>query len=192
MFGMLLACASVLADGGAAIPVVTPEQLEEAGNLARIKEQRGGQSETFVQLYRAQDMVAAEVTEATSLGERSAALSMIENLGGRRRRIRVAADKAYDERGFVARLRELGAVPQVAQYTGQRSSAIDGRTTRHAGYRQAQGARRHIEKIFGWLKQVGGQRRTRFRGRERVGWMFQFAAAAYNLIRMKTLIAAAE
>lgn len=133
-------------------------------------------------------IAAACVTEATTLGERSAALSMIENLTGRRSRIRVAADKAYDERGFVARLRELGAVPQVAQYTGQRSSAIDGRTTRHAGYRQAQGARRHIEKIFGWLKQVGGQRRTRFRGRGRVGWMFQFAAAAYNLIRMKTLI----
>lgn len=131
------------------------------------------------------------VTEATALGERAAAVAMIEALAVRRRRIEVAADKAYDERGFVRRVRELGAIPHVTQYTGQRSSAIDRRTTRHAGYARSQQQRRHIEKIFAWLKQVGGQRRTRFRGPDRVGWMFQFAAAAYNLVRMKNLAAAA-
>ena len=130
------------------------------------------------------------VTEATTLGERAAAVAMIEALAVRRARIAVAADKAYDERGFVRRVRELGAIPHVTQYTGQRSSAIDRRTTRHSGYARSQQQRRHIEKIFAWLKQVGGQRRTRFRGPERVGWMFQFAAAAYNLVRMKNLAAA--
>ena len=111
---------------------------------------------------------------------------MIEKLPVRRRRIQVAADKAYDEAGFVQRLRQLRATPQVTQYT-RRPSAIDGRTSRHATYRQNQRARRHIERIFGWLKQVAGQRKTRFRGSHRVGRMFQFAAAAYNLVRMMNL-----
>jgi transposase len=135
-------------------------------------------------------IAAASVNEATALGEREAAAAMIEELPVRRARIQVAADKAYDECDFVKRLRELRATPHVTQYTGQRSSAIDGRTTRHASYRRSQRQRRHIEKIFAWLKQVAGQRRTRFRGRERVGWMFQFAAAAYNLVRMKNLAGA--
>lgn len=132
-------------------------------------------------------IAAACVTEATATGEREAALEMIGNLTARRARIQVAADKGYDETRFIQRLRELGAAPHVAQYGGQRSSAIDRRTTRHASYARSQTGRRHIEKIFAWLKQIGGQRRTRFRGRERVGWMFQLAAAAYNLVRMKTL-----
>lgn len=132
-------------------------------------------------------IAAACVTEATTLAEREAALEMIANLSRRRARIQLAADKAYDEAGFVAGLRKLRVTPQVTQYTGNRSSAIDRRTSRHDTYVRAQAARRHIEKIFGWLKQVGGQRRTRFRGRQRVGWMFQLAAAAYNLVRMKTL-----
>jgi Transposase DDE domain len=101
----------------------------------------------------------------------------------------VAADKAYDETEFVNQLRSLNVAPHVTQYTGQRRSAIDRRTTRHASYVHSQQQRRHSEKIFAWLKQVGGQRRTRFRGRQRVGWMFQFAAAAYNLVRLKNLIA---
>lgn len=129
----------------------------------------------------------ASVTEATARGEREAAVAMIEQLGARRARIQVAADKAYDEREFVKRVRELGAIPHVTQYGGRRSSAIDARTTRHASYVRSQQQRRHIEKIFAWLKQVAGQRRTRFRGRDRVEWMFQFAAAAYNLVRMKNL-----
>ena len=106
------------------------------------------------------------VTEATTLGERAAAVAMIEAQAVRRARIAVAADKAYDERGFVGRLRELGALPHVTQYSGQRSSAIDRRTS-HASYARSQQQRRHIEKIFAWLKQVGGQRRTRFRGANR-------------------------
>jgi hypothetical protein len=99
----------------------------------------------------------------------------------------VAADKAYDESEFVKQMRTLGATPQVTQYTGQRRSAIDGRTTRHPGYEWAQRHRKRIEKIFAWLKQVAGQRKTRFRGQERVGWMFTFTAAVYNLVRMGSL-----
>jgi hypothetical protein len=131
-------------------------------------------------------VAAACLTEATTLGERQAAVEMIEHLPVRRRRIQVAADKAYDEAGFVERLRQLQATPHVTQYT-RRASAIDGRTSRHASYQQSQLGRRHIERIFGWLKQVAGQRKTRFRGRDRVGWMFQFATAAYNLVRMVNL-----
>jgi transposase len=131
-------------------------------------------------------VAAACLTEATTLGERQAAADMIEQLPVRRPRIQVAADKAYDDAGFVQRLRQMQATPHVTQYT-RRPSAIDGRTSRHASYRQSQSQRRHIERIFGWLKQVAGQRKTRFRGRRRVGWMFQFASAAYNLVRMINL-----
>ena len=132
-------------------------------------------------------IAAARVTEATTRAEREAAVEMVAELPTRRRRISVAADKAYDEAVLVERLRALGATPHVTQYTGQRSSAIDRRTTRHGSYAVSQAGRRRIEKIFGWLKQIGGQRRTRFRGRERVEWMFQFTAAAYNLVRMLRL-----
>jgi len=134
-------------------------------------------------------VAAACVTEATTKSERQAAVAMIEELPVRHRRIHVAADKAYDETEYVKRLRQCAATPHVTQYTGQRSSAIDGRTTRHRSYAESQFRRRHIERIFAWFKQIAGQRRTRFRGRHRVGWMFQFAAAAYNLVRMTNLLA---
>ena len=132
-------------------------------------------------------VAAASVTEATTKSERLAAVAMIEGLPVRRHRIQVAADKGYDESNYVERLRRMVATPQVTQYTGQRSSAIDRRTTRHSSYAENQSRRRNIERIFAWMKQVAGQRRTRFRGRERVGWMFQFAAATYNLPRMTNL-----
>jgi transposase len=137
---------------------------------------------------REQGLIAgASVTSATTKAEREAAVELIENLDVRRRRIQVAADKGYDEAVFVERLRGLGATPQVTQYRGQRRSSIDRRTTRHAAYDAAQRARKRIEPIFSWLKQIGGQRRTRFRGRDRVSWAFTFAAATYNLMRMARL-----
>lgn len=136
-------------------------------------------------------VAAACVTPASTRAERDAAAAMIENLTARKRRVRVVADKAYDEAEFVERLRSLAATPQLTQYTGQRRSAIDRRTTRHSSYTINQRGRKQIEKIFGWLKQIGGQRRTRFRGTQRVGWMFTFSAAAYNLLRMTNLSLAA-
>lgn len=136
-------------------------------------------------------MVAgACATPASTRAERDTGVELVSNLRRRKRRSCLAADKAFDERDFVRDLRTLGVTPQVTQYTGQRSSAIDGRTTRHPSYTSNQRARRHIEKIFGWLKQFGGQRRTRFRGAERVSWMFTFSAAVYNLVRMATLSSA--
>jgi transposase len=137
---------------------------------------------------RQQGLIAgACVTSATTKAEREAAIELIENLEVRRRRIQVAADKGYDEAVFVSRLRGMRATPQVSQYQGQRRSSIDGRTTRHSTYHAAQLNRSRIEPIFSWLKQVAGQRRTRFRGKDRVSWAFTFAAATYNLMRMAKL-----
>jgi hypothetical protein len=91
----------------------------------------------------------------------------------------------------VAALRELKVTPHVAQNTGRPGgSAIDYRTTRHAGYTVSQTKRKRVEEIFGWFKTVALMRKTRFRGLERVGWMFTWAAAAYNLVRMRNLLGA--
>jgi len=81
----------------------------------------------------------------------------------------------------------MNATPHVTQNTNRRSSAIDGRTTRHAGYRLSLSCRARIEEIYGWLKTVGGQRKTLYRGEELVGWMFELSLAAYNLVRMRKL-----
>jgi IS5 family transposase len=102
-------------------------------------------------------------------------------------RVTVSADKGYDTRDFVGALRLVQVTPHVAQNTSRRSSAIDGRTTRHAGYGVSQCKRKRVEEIFGWLKTVGLLRKTRHRGRARVSWMFIFSLAAYNLIRLRNL-----
>ena len=85
----------------------------------------------------------------------------------------------------------MDVTPHVAQNDKRRRSAIDGRTTRHAGYTVSLRVRKRIEEVFGWMKTVGGLRKTRYRGTARVGWMFTLAAAAYNLIRMPKLLAGA-
>ncbi len=108
----------------------------------------------------------------------------------RRRRITLAADKAYDTAAFVAALRERGVTPHVCQNTSGRRSAIDGRTTRHPGYAISQRLRTRVEEIFGWMKTVGNLRKTRHRGTERVAWVFTLTAAADNLVRIRHLTAA--
>ena len=105
----------------------------------------------------------------------------------RRKRITIGADKAYDDLKFVRQMRDQGVTPHVAQYTGQRSSAIDRRTTRHVGYEKSRTRRKRIEQIFGWIKTVGGLRKTRHRGRALVDSVFTFACAAYNLVRIANL-----
>jgi hypothetical protein len=90
---------------------------------------------------------------------------------------------------FVEQLRGLNVTPHVAQHTTNRRSAIDGRTTRREGYAVSQRKRKRVEEVFGWMKTIALQRKTRFRGPDRVGWMFTFAAAAYNLVRMRNLLA---
>jgi hypothetical protein len=115
---------------------------------------------------------------------------MIESRADRPRPITLGADKAHDAEDFVNELRSMNATPQVAQNMSGRSSAIDGRTTRHAGYAPSQRIRKRIEEAFRWMKTSAGQDRTKFRGRERVGWAFTFAAAAYNLARPPMLLEA--
>jgi transposase len=130
-------------------------------------------------------VVTAEATQATGTAEREAGIEMASGLP---ERATVGADKGYDTRGFVAALRRLGVTPHVAQNTSNRSSAIDGRTTRHPGYLVSQKKRKLIEEVFGWLKTVGLMRKVRHRGTRRVDWLFTFAAAVYNLVRIRNLL----
>jgi len=128
------------------------------------------------------------LTTATGTAEREAAHEMMEAVPNRRsQHPTMGADKAYDTKDFVKNLRTLTVTPHVAQNTNGRSSAIDGRTTCHAGYEISQQKRKLVEQIFGWLKTIGLMRKTRHKGTQRVGWMFTFALAVYNLVRMKNL-----
>ena len=135
-------------------------------------------------------VVDTRVTEAQGRAEREAALEMLKSIPGQHRRT-VGADKGYDTRDFVAQVRSLAVTPHVAQNTSRRRSAIDGRTTQRPGYSVSQRVRKRVEEVFGWLKTVGLMRKTRHKGVERVGWMFTFAAAVYNLVRMRNLLAEA-
>lgn len=134
-------------------------------------------------------LVDACLTEAGGHAERVAALHMIEPRADRPHAITLGADKAYDVRDFVNELRSMRVTPHVAQNTRGRRSAIDGRTTRHAGYGVSLRIRKRIEEAFGWIKTIAGQDKTKFRGRDRVGWAFTFAAAAYDLVRLPKLMA---
>lgn len=135
-------------------------------------------------------LVDACLTEANGHAERIAALHMIEPRADRPRAITLGADKAYDTKDFVNELRSMRVTPHVAQNLSGRSSAIDRRTTRHPGYRVSLRVRKQIEEAFGWIKTIAGQDKTKFRGRDRVGWAFTFAAAAYDLVRLPKLMAA--
>jgi IS5 family transposase len=134
-------------------------------------------------------IVDAEVFQANGTAERDAALVMMEKLPGTKA-VTVGGDKGFDTRGFVAECRNLRVTPHVAQnHARAGGSAIDARTTRHAGYRISQRKRKRIEECFGWLKTVAGLRKVRHRGVCKVDWIFTFACAAYNLVRMRNLAA---
>jgi hypothetical protein len=135
-------------------------------------------------------VVAAEMTPATGTAEREAAVTMVEELPDSQR-ITLGADKAYDTADFVAEMRRLGVTPNVSQNTTGRRSAIDGRTTRHPGYAISVRVRKRIEEVLGWIKTVAGLRKTRHRGTALVGWMFTLTTAAYNVVRITKLLAAA-
>jgi transposase len=133
-----------------------------------------------------------EVTAATGTAERESAIRQLDEAKQRGLRPKtVGGDKNYDTKAFVAEMRERDVTPHVAQNTSGRRSAIDGRTTRHVGYGVSQRIRKRVEEIFGWMKTVGGLRRTRFRGLERTGLMGYLVAAAYNLVRIARLTTAA-
>jgi transposase len=139
---------------------------------------------------RSRLIVDACLTSADGHAERIAALAMIEPRADRPRAVTLGADKAYDAEDFVNELRSMNVRPHVAQNDNGRRSAIDRRTTRHGGYAMSQKIRKRIEEGFGWIKTVGGQRKTRFKGKDRVGWAFIFTAAAYNLVRLPKLTGA--
>lgn len=141
--------------------------------------------------HRSGLIMNAKVTPADGHGERLAALEMLQQLPGDHR-VTIAADKAYDTRNFVVELRRMHATPHVAQYAAgpRRRSAIDARTTRHPGYEVSQRKRKLVEQCFGWIKTVGGLRKLHHRGGARVEWVFTFAAAAYNIVRMRRLLPA--
>ena len=133
-------------------------------------------------------IVDAELLEANGRAERDAALLMLEQVPGTRR-VTAGADKGYDTAEFIAECRHLGVTPHVARNTGRRGgSAIDARTVRHPGYVVSQTRRKRIEECFGWLKDIALLRKLKHRGLFKVAWMFTFAAAAYNLVRMRRLI----
>ena len=136
--------------------------------------------------------ILASVTQATGTAERDEGAKFAREVGGGSR-VTMGADKGYDTKEFVENLREANVTPHVAQFSkgrGRRGSAIDARTTRHAGYGISQTKRKRIEEIFGWLKTVGLLGKLRHRGIEKVEWIFKFSVAAYNLVRIRNLVAA--
>ena len=133
-------------------------------------------------------VVDTELLQCNGTAERDAAMLMAERVEGTER-ITLAADKGYDTKDFVSEMRGMNVTPHVSQNTKRAGgSAIDGRTTRHAGYQVSQRKRKRIEEVFGWIKTVGTLRKTRHRGLETVRWAFTFTATAYNLVRMRNLM----
>jgi len=137
-------------------------------------------------------IIDARLTRVSGHAERLAALDMVRHVADRPCAVTLGADRGYDAANFVEELRGMNVRPHVAQNTRGRRSAIDTRTTRHPGYAKSLRIRKRIEEAFGWIKGVGGLRQTKLRGLAKVDWAFTFAAAAYDLVRLPKLIAAAR
>jgi IS5 family transposase len=133
-------------------------------------------------------LVDFQITTATGTAERDVVPHLLDDARTRGfHPTTLGADKSYDTRDCVQRLRALGVTPHVAQNATGRRSAVDGRTTHGRGYAASQKVRRRIEEIFGWMKTVGGFRKTRYRGLERVDFAGYLVATAYNLVRLVRL-----
>jgi len=130
-------------------------------------------------------VVNTSLSQSTGTAEREAALAMLDEIPGSHR-VTLGGDKNYDVREFIKELRVMTVTPHVTQK--ERGTAIDGRTTTHPGYGISRRRRKVVEEIFGWMKTIGLMRKTRHRGVLRVGWMFTFTAAVYNLVRMRNLV----
>ena len=133
-------------------------------------------------------LVQTFVTEANGRAEWEAAMLMAEAIPGGKR-VTLGGDKNYDTQEFVGELRAMKITPHVAQNNISRRSAVDERTTRHAGYGVSQRKRKRVEQVFGWMKMVGMLRKVKLRGISKVGWLFTFTGAAYNLYRLRNLMA---
>jgi len=137
-------------------------------------------------------VVDIEISQSNGRAEREVAVKLLHRHRGRARRSTVGADKGYDTKDFVRDCRELGVTPHVAQNQNPtHRSAINGRTTTHAGYAISQRVRKRVEEIFGWIKTVGGGRKLRYLGRERNQMWSELTAAAFNLTRIANLELAA-
>ncbi len=136
-------------------------------------------------------IVGAVATRASGPAERLAARHLIEPHADRPQKVTLGGDKGFDTQDFVAELREINVTAHVAQNTNERRSAIDGRTTRHAGYAISLRIRKRIEEAFGWAKTVAGLRKARHRGLPKVGWQFTLAMVADNLVRLPKLLVVA-
>jgi hypothetical protein len=140
--------------------------------------------------------VGGGISQASGTAERETALELIDECRRRGRRITLGADKAYDVTQFVHDLRDRSVTPHIAidghlSKTGKpRKTAVDGRTTRHAGYDVSQRCRKRIEEVFGWIKSSAGLAKVKLRGRDRVDAAFTLALAAYTLIRLPKLLGA--
>jgi transposase len=137
-------------------------------------------------------IVATDVRPPAYEAEREAGVELLTTLEPRVRRRTLGADKGYDTAEFVTHVRACNTTPHVAPniHSNKPTSAIDERTTRHAGFDVSQVKRKLVEEGFGWGKTIGGLRKLHHRGREKVGWIFTFTNAAYDLVRIRTLIRA--
>ena len=133
-------------------------------------------------------LVQTFLTEATGRAERDAAMLMAEAIPTGKR-VTLGGDKNYDTREFVRELRGMNITPHVAQNTTNRRSAVDERTTRHTGYEVSQRKRKRVEQSFGWMKMIAMLKKVKLRGIDKVGWLFTFTGAAYNLCRLRNLMA---
>src|SRR5246127_411437 len=133
-------------------------------------------------------IVSSLVWEATGTAERDAAMAMLQQVPGTGR-VTVGGDKGFDTAEFVRECRNMCVTPHIAQNLARRGgSALEGRTTQSAGYRISQKKRKRIEECFGWLKTIALLRKVRHRGTLKVDWIFTFACAAYNLVRIRNLM----
>jgi transposase len=138
-------------------------------------------------------VVAGCVTQSSTKAEREAALAMLPEVSDGQRRTTLGADKGYQEREFLERLRSWRVVPHVAEYGGKPRPWFGGLRAEERndpGFEESQKKRKRVEQVFGWIKEVAGLRQTKFRGRRRVEWGFRLALAALNLLRMQRLLAA--
>ena len=124
------------------------------------------------------------MTQATGTAERDAALRLLDDRLTPHKRVTLGADKGYDTKAFVEALRQREVTPHIARNTSGRRSVLDGRTTRHQGYRQSLRARKRIEECFGWMKTVGAGRKLRYIGLDKNQLWATLTAVAYNLVRM--------
>jgi transposase len=139
-------------------------------------------------------LVRTMVTQADGTAERDAALLLAWKTTAKMpptRRVTLAGDKNYDTQDFVSTVRQMRITPHVAQNNTNRSSAIDARTTRHAGYAISQQKRKRVEQSFGWMKMIGLLKKVKLRGLRKVSWWFTLVGAAYNLVRLRRLKAEA-